>query len=283
MIDWRSIPKIDAHIHLLPQEILAANAGNGDRFVDFGAVEDYLHFMERHHIEAAYIMPFNDPYLLSMEFKIDAVHRNLNDMCKVAEGKLFCFADIDLRNSVETTIAALEKAMQQENFLGVKIHASNTGYPIDGAYYDRVFAWAEQNQILLELHSYPRRHLTDDVCSPSRIRRVTEKYPRLRLSIAHLGGFQYAELIGINAYFNISAILTDFMDEYGLKKTNEILRHFGAERLVFATDYPDNRRRKPDEIYDQYFEILDKMDFTQEEAENICKFNAIRMLQGEHR
>lgn len=73
------------------------------------------------------------------------------------------------------------------------------------------------------------------------------------------------------------------MDEYGLKKTNEILRHFGAERLVFATDYPDNRRRKPDEIYDQYFEILDKMDFTQEEAENICKFNAIRMLQGEHR
>ncbi len=282
MVDWRSIPKIDAHIHLMPQEVLAANAGNGDRFVEFGAVEDYLALMERYHIEAAYIMPFNDPYMLSMVFKIDAVHRNLSNMCKAGAGKLFCFADVDLRNPVETTVDALEKAMRREEFLGVKIHASNTGYPIDGAYYDRVFAWAEQNQILLELHSYPRTHLPDDVCSPSRIRRVVEKHPQVRLSIAHLGGFQYAEWTGIDAYFNISAILTDLVDVYGLQKTNEILRRFGTERLVFATDYPDNRRRRPEEIYDQYFELLGSMDFTQEEAENICKFNAIRMLQGKH-
>ena len=282
MVDWRSIPKIDAHIHLLPQEVLAANAGNGDRLVEFGAVEDYLALMERYHIEAAYIMPFNDPYLLSMEFNINAVHRNLSDMCRAGGGRLFCFADIDLREPVETTLDALEKAMQREEFLGVKIHASNTGYPIDGAYYDRVFAWAEQNQILLELHSYPRTHLPDDVCSPSRIRRVAEKHPQLRLSIAHLGGFQYAEWTGFDAYFNVSAILTDLADAYGLKKTNEILRRFGTERLVFATDYPDNRRRRPEEIYDQYFGLLGSMDFTQEEAENICMFNAIRMLQGKH-
>ncbi|MFR5682297.1 MAG: hypothetical protein ACLTMH_17520 [Faecalimonas umbilicata] len=47
----------------------------------------------------------------------------------------------------------------------------------------------------------------DDVCSPARIRNVVGKYSNLRLSIAHLGGFQYEELYGLNAYFNLSAVL----------------------------------------------------------------------------
>ena len=31
MIDWKSIPKIDAHIHLLPPDVIENNWGNGDR------------------------------------------------------------------------------------------------------------------------------------------------------------------------------------------------------------------------------------------------------------
>ena len=79
----------------------------------------------------------------------------------------------------------------------------------------------------------------DDVCSPARIRNVVGKYSNLRLSIAHLGGFQYEELYGLNAYFNLSAVLPDLVDTY--------------------------------------CDILGQMDFTQEEAENICKYNALRM------
>ena len=42
MIDWKSIPKIDAHIHLLPPDVIENNWGNGDRFVEYGSVDDYL-------------------------------------------------------------------------------------------------------------------------------------------------------------------------------------------------------------------------------------------------
>ena len=149
---------------------------------------------------------------------------------------------------------------------------------MDGAYYDRVFAWADQNRVPVEIHSYPRTHLPDDVCSPSRIRNVIRKYPTLRVSVAHAGGFQYEELIGLGLYFNISAVLTDWADQYGIEKTNHILRQLDVNRLVFATDYPDNRKLAPCEIYDRYCAILGKMDFTLAEAENICKFNALRML-----
>lgn len=49
-------------------------------------------------------------------------------------------------------------------------------------------------------------------------------------------------LIGLVLYFNISAVLTDWAGQYGIEKTNHILRQLDVNRLVFATDYPDNRK-----------------------------------------
>ena len=85
MIDWKSIPKIDAHIHRPPPDVIENNRGNGDRFVEYGSVDDYLRLMDQYHIEAACVMPFNDPY-------------------------------IDIRNPVETTLELLEKALEQKKF-----------------------------------------------------------------------------------------------------------------------------------------------------------------------
>ena len=50
MIDWKSIPKIDAHIHLLPPDVIENSRGNGDRFVEYGSVDDYLRLMDQYHI-----------------------------------------------------------------------------------------------------------------------------------------------------------------------------------------------------------------------------------------
>lgn len=278
MIDWIRIPKIDAHIHLMPPDVIEENKGYDNKFVDYGDVGEYLKLMEKYNIETAYIMPFNDPYMLSMDFTIKSVHNNLNSMCQRANGKLAYFADIDIRNDLQTTLEVLNNTIKNDAVLGVKIHATNTGYPIDGMYYDAIFAWASDNDVLVEIHSYPREHLRDDVCSPSRIRNIVNKYPKLRASIAHIGGFQYEELLGLGLYFNISAILPDLVDRYGIEKANEILRMLDVDKLVFATDYPDSRKLEPKEIYDKYFEILGRMDFTEEEAHKICKLNALKMI-----
>ena len=122
--------------------------------------------------------------------------------------------------------------------------------------------------------------MPDDVCSPIRIQNLLKKYPKVRLSIAHLGGMQFEALHGLNAYFNFSAVLPDMVERLGIGKTNEILRAIGVEKLVFATDYPDSRRLKPNEIYDKYLEILGAMDFSREEAENICKNSTLKMIGG---
>ena len=278
MVNWKDIPKIDAHIHLMPDDVICANSGCGSAFVDYGGTGDYLNIMEAYNIERAFVMPFNDPYMLSMDFTVETVHSNLRQMAISAPGKLFCFADVDIRKDSTQTIGELERVLRQNEFLGIKLHPTNVGYPIDGAYYDRVFQYANDNGILVEIHSYPREHLADDVCSPSRIKNVLVKYPELKVSIAHLGGFQYEELYGLNAYFNISSVLPDIVNRLGIEGANRVLRSIGVDRLVFATDYPDSRCLQPSEIYETYFEILSKMDFTLEEAECICIYNALKMI-----
>ena len=278
VINWKTIPKIDAHIHLMPEDVIEANRGYDDPFIDYGSVKYYQNIMELYNIEKAFVMPFNDPYMLSMDFTVGTVHANLGEIMANNSSGLCCFADIDIRKNIDETIEELSKVLIKDEFIGIKLHPTNTGYPIDADYYEQIFKYASDNNVLLEIHSYPREHLIDDVCSPSRIKNILKKYPKVRLSIAHLGGFQFEELYGINAYVNISAILPDIVNRFGVKKANEILRLIGVDRLVFATDYPDSRCLKPSEIYDKYFEILSEMDFTQEEAEDICKNNALKMI-----
>ena len=199
MVDWKQIPKIDAHIHLMPDDVIEANSGYHDPFIDNGSVDDYLRIMQPYHIECAFIMPFNDPYMLSMDFTVETVHANLRQMAVHNPAKLRCFADIDIRKDIRQTLEELDHALAQKEFIGIKLHPANTAYPIDGDYYDQIFQYANAHSVLVEVHSYPRAHLSDDVCSPRRIKDVLNRYPELRLSIAHLGGFQYGELIGVNA------------------------------------------------------------------------------------
>ena len=280
MVNWKEIPKIDAHIHLLPEDVIDANQGNGDVFVDFGSAKDYLTLMKTYHIERAFVMPFNDPCMLSMDFKVETVHQNLLQIVRSASGELQCFADVDIGNDIDKTIGELERVLKHNAFAGIKLHPTNAGYPIDGSYYDSIFRYANDRGILVEIHAYPRAHLIDDGCSPSRIKHVLAKYPDLKVSIAHLGGFQYEELYGLNAYVNLSSSLPDMVRKLGLVETNKVLRSIGVNRLVFATDYPDSRSLQPMKIYETYCELLGNMDFTQEEAERICKYNALRMIGG---
>ena len=278
MVNWKDIPKIDAHIHLMPEDVIQANSGHGYVFIDYGSVDDYKKIMEQYNIEMDFVMPFNDPYMLSMDFKVETVHSNMLAMVQKMPLKLRCFADVDIRKNINETINELDKVITRDEFIGIKLHPSNAGYPIDGIYYEKIVEYASKRDILVEIHSYPKEHLQDDVCSPSRIKNVLKKYPNAKLSIAHLGGFQVEDLYGLKAYFNFSAILPDYVNRFGIKRTNEILRLIGVDKLVFATDFPDSRCLKPKEIYDKYFEILNEMDFSLEEAENICRNNALKMI-----
>lgn len=275
MVDWKALKKIDAHIHILPDAVHKANPDSDDVWV-YADLHKYRQMMDALNIERAVIMPLNDPWLMSMEFTISAVHKNLYDMKQQYPGKFHAFADIDTRNEPAVSVKAICQAIDEYSLDGIKLHPNNTGIALDSEYNQTIFAFAQDHNIPLAIHSYP--NATDDPSAAMRIAKMLDKYPKLTAIISHMGAYQWEQLLPSRAYVDISAILPDYVRTYGIKKTNELMRKFGANRLIFASDYPDNRFLQPEEIYDSYFDILNQMDFTQSEAEMIAYGNIAKIL-----
>lgn len=275
MVDWKTIKKIDAHIHILPDSVHEANPDSEDVWVR-ADLHKYRSLMDKLEVEMAVIMPFNDPWLMSMEFTIDAVHKNLSEMKQRFPGKFYAFADIDTRNTPAESVEAISKAITQYGLDGIKIHPNNTGVDLDDIYNQPIFAFAQEQKIPVVIHSYPNSET--DRSAAYRIANVLDQFPELTVIVSHMGAYQWEQLLPTRAYMDISAILPDYVRTYGIKKTNVILRSFGTDRLIFATDYPDNRLLSAEEIYDTYFDILNQMDFTHEEAELIAFGNIKEIL-----
>lgn len=275
MFDWRTIKKIDAHIHILPDPVHEANPDSDDAWV-YADLQKYHAMMDGLGIEKTVIMPLNDPWLMSMEFTIDAVHKNLYEMKQRYPGKFYAFADIDTRNTPAESVNAIRKAIQEYGLDGIKIHPNNTGVDLDSEYNQPIFAFAQEHSIPVAIHSYPNSE--SDRSAAYRIVNILEQYPNLTAIVSHMGAYQWEELLSTRAYVDISAILPAYVRTYGIANTNEILRKFGADRLIFATDYPDSRIIEPNDIYDSYFDILNQMDFTEEEVEKIAYGNISQIL-----
>ena len=275
MVDWRTIRKIDAHVHILPDCVHEANPDSEDVWV-YADLHKYQKMMDTLGIEKAVIMPFNDPWLMSMEFTIDAVHKNLYDMKQRYPGKFYAFADIDNRNTFVESVDAIRKGIEEYGLNGIKIHPNNTGVDLDSDYNQPIFAYAQEKRIPVAIHSYP--NTPDDRSAVHRIVKMLDNYPELTVIVSHMGAHQWEQLLPTRAYVDFSAILPDYVRTYGIEKTNQILRSFGADRLIFATDYPDSRSLQPEGIYNSYFDTLNQMDFTIEEAEKIAYDNIEHIL-----
>ena len=183
--NWRTLKKLDAHIHILPDAVHTANPNSDDVWV-YADLRQYVQIMRENHIERAVIMPFNDPFLMSMEFTAGAVHRNLAEMKRRYPGRFYAFADIDVRNSRAETVDALCRAIDDHALDGIKLHPNNSGLALDSDYNCAIFAFAQERHIPVAVHSYPNAE--DDLSAAKRIVKTAERYPDLKLIVSHMGG-----------------------------------------------------------------------------------------------
>ena len=97
-------------------------------------------------------------------------------------------------------------------------------------------------------------------------------FPKLRIVAAHFGGWQvfdqaYELLRKENIHFDMSSS----MYIMGLEKTAKFIRHYGAEKIFFGTDFP---------LCDQSVEIEKflKLDIPYADKEKIAWQNAADFL-----
>ncbi len=277
-MDWRKIPKIDAHIHILPPDRLNLFRQSPENPWAHADIDEFLRIMDMYNVKKAILMPINDGRTYYSD--ADQTNRWLGEIQKQYPGKFYAFADVLKEGSYfyEDTPYILEQAVREYGLKGLKLHPSNLNLDADSLEMVPVLRKAAELGVPVTVHAYPCQVGFHDNCAPDKINKMIRIFPDVTFITAHMGGMKWQDAVTGCGFVDISAVLPEFMNLYGIEQTNRILRRFGADRLIFATDYPDVRFTKPEEIYETYCDILNQMDFTEEEAEKIAYSNIEKIL-----
>lgn len=277
-MDWKKIKKIDGHVHLLPEESLVWKRQEDPACWGMAEEERFLAIMEEYHVEKAVLAPIND---FGTYFDDpDKTNAWLGSMMGKHPDKFIAFADVVNAGGYFYEMAPywLERAVKEFGLKGLKLHPSNLGMDIDCLDMVPVLRKAADLGVPVMVHSYPFGRQKYDCCEPAKIHNMAKIFPDVTFIISHMGGYRWMDALGGNEYVDISTFLPELVKLYGIEQANRILRNFGADRLVFATDFPQVYLCETGNIYQTYCDILDQMDFTKEECEKIAYGNMAGIL-----
>ncbi len=274
-MDWKKVPKIDAHVHLIPPENLEWIEGSW-KFADASV---YVELMAKYNVEKAVLVPINE----GPTYYEDCSRTNqwLASMMKESGGRFISFADVLPAGGYfyDTAPCYLKEAVEEFGLKGLKVHPSNLGIPVDSLEMVPLFRAACDLHVPIMIHSYPFGRTDFGLCAPDRIHNMSRIFPDGTFIISHMGGSRWQDALEGTEYVDISTFLPELVRLYGIPGANRILREFGAKRLIFATDYPQVYGVKPMDVYETYCDILNQMDFTDDEIEMIAYGNISGILK----
>ena len=257
---------IDFHIHVYPDAIASKAADNVRAFYDGignSGIDGRVQTLLDHGTKAG----ITEFVILPVATKPERT-RHINEFIIREADAHPCFYGFG------TVHAGMENLMNEVDFIqanklrGIKIHPDYQTFAIDDP---RMFPVYEQIQGKLPV-IFHMGDLRYDYSHPARLRNVLGQFPKLQVVAAHFGGYQMREiakevLTHTNCLFDTSSSLM-FM-EPGFAEG--YIRHYGAERFVYGTDYP---------MWDPVIEVerFFGLDLTDDEKEQIAWKTAAQLL-----
>ena len=152
---------------------------------------------------------------------------------------------------------------------GIKLHPDFQKFNIDSPKAMKIYEVIEGRLPVL-VHTGDYRY---EYSQPKRMRNVIDTFPKLTVIGAHLGGWSQWEeamkcLLDRNLYVDSSSSLYAFSPEKG----KEIIRTWGADRVLFGTDYPMW-------VHEEELERFYALGLSEEENRKILYENAAKLLQ----
>lgn len=159
--------------------------------------------------------------------------------------------------------------IQNSGLKGIKIHPDTQQFSIDDT---RLFPVYEelQGKLPILFHCGDKRY---DYSHPKRLRSVLKHFPRLQVVAAHLGGWSVFDeafeiLKDTDCYFDISSCMS-FLP---LKQVEKYINAYGADRILFGSDFPIGDPAKE-------VEAFLKLDLKTDDREKIAYQNAEYILK----
>jgi uncharacterized protein len=259
-----SQPIIDFHVHIFPEKVAEKAVQSIAGYYNLpmrgsGTVEGLLESGEPFQVKR-YVVHGT----ATRPDQVRAINDFLAEACR-RDSRLVGFGS--LHPNMEDLQGEFER-IQALGLRGIKLHPDFQDFSIDDEAAMAIYALAE-GRLPVMLHMGDENR---DSSSPQRLAAVLDRFPKLVLIAAHLGGYRMWDeslrlLVGRNIYFDTSSSL-EFLEP---EKALEIIRKHGADRVLFGTDYPMW-------MHEDEMERFNRLGLNSEERELILYRNAARLL-----
>ncbi|MBQ7219257.1 MAG: amidohydrolase [Ruminococcus sp.] len=225
---------IDSHCHIYPEKIASKAVAGTDKFYDttaacLGTPADLLTVNAQAGVDHSIVQS-----VATTPKQVQSINEFIADTVAHANSRLTGLGTLhpnseNLREDVEHLIALGLK--------GVKLHPDIQNFKVDDYRCLKIYELCEEFGLPILMHTGDKRY---DNSNPNRLLPILEIYDHLTIIGAHFGGWSIWEeashvLCDIpNLYVDCSSSMPWISDE----KTVEIIRRYGADRVLFGTDYP---------------------------------------------
>ena len=261
------IEVIDAHCHIYPEKIAARAALSvGDFYGESAACPGTVEGLLREG-SAAGIDRFVVQSVATTPHQVESINRFIASEVAEQGGRLIGFGTLHPDSADQAGGIA---RLRELGLRGVKLHPDIQGFKIDDYRCLRIYELCEQEGLPILMHTGDSRY---DNSNPNRLLPILKIYTGLTVIGAHFGGWSIWEeaseqLCGIpNLYVDCSSSLSYIPAETARK----IIRRYGADRVLFGTDYP---LHSP--VHE--LELFGALGLTDEENRAILNGNARRLL-----
>ncbi len=160
--------------------------------------------------------------------------------------------------------------IQKLGLCGIKIHPDTQKFNVDDEKMYEVYDFLRENKLPVIAHCGDYRY---DFSHPKRVKKVLRDFPGLTFIAAHFGGWSIYDLA--YEYLGEENCFVDTSSSFmmtGRRRARELIRMYGAERVLFGSDFPMSTPK--DEL-----ETFNELWLTEEERELILYKNAERILE----
>ncbi|MDR2371244.1 MAG: amidohydrolase [Treponema sp.] len=260
---------IDFHAHIYPEKIAAKAVENIGEFYKIpmacngttgGLVESGLRGgIDRFVVFSAAAVPA----------QVSVINDYVASAVDARKGKTPSFTGVGTLHRDMADPAGEIERMIGLGLKGIKLHPDMQKFDIDDKKMMDMYAMLEGRMIAI-FHTGDYRY---GFSHPSRLAKVLDAFPALTAVAAHFGGWSLYDLAleyfrGRSCYLDVSSAIPYL----GMERARELIRIYGAERILFGSDFP---------MWDpaSCLEEFNRIDLRDDERELILYKNALRILQ----
>lgn len=258
---------VDSHCHIYPEKIAQKAVAGTDRFYDTVAKGDgtvkTLFSMGRE----AGIDHFVVQSVATTPKQVKSINEFIAATVSEAKDKL---TGLGTLHPDSEDIKADVDHLLKLGLKGVKLHPDIQQFACDNDNCMKIYELCEENGLILLMHTGDYRY---DFSNPNRVMPVLKRFKELKFIGAHLAGWS----VWKEAYEKLSKFPNLYVDcsscfGFGnLKEIESLMKKYGADRILFGTDYP---MWSPKEEMETFMSL----DFTDAEKEKMLGLNAKKLF-----